>query len=662
MSRRIDINKSVRWLSDLFSENPSRWTVTGCLFFCIIVLTYFVSPMFQNFNYMQPDMDWYGFGTIYECFRTSILKFGQFPLRTLYLEGGYPTIGFAYDIALSPFSVFILIFGTTPGMKVMMFVAFLLGASGMFYLIRFALRYNLAAATFGTLAFSLCGWVPMQVDNANVPLLMAPFIGIWTLAFYIRALQSPRYLVGGAVAMYLILVMTVQSAVPVAVLLGITCLIYTFSGLDKEVKFSFSLRPLAILLLMAMLSALFAAPKLLSIIDFEKRLTTFVHMEDEGKYLKVENTIKTHSGAYPWRYLKTTMTKKTFLGLKKDVDVYYLYQGTLTLIFAALAIFLVWKKSLRWAIILLFFICFNLGPFCPVNIYKILWYLFWPMKYIWKINKYFSFYIPISMAILSAGFFEGFTEVKRWKTLVASGFILVMGMMIFNNVSNSRWLFEGLYTKPTPSKQQLSAEPYGQIWVTGIPDHRYNDLDSIEEKERYFSQYPYIYIQKGIGTINWPTNLILTKGGVIPKYLAPSMPTVDYDVLPLSKLELNPDYKGEVYFQSGSDNQASLLKMSPNKIIVSAEISDSAPLLINQNYHNHFRTSVGKLADIGGILGVQLPPGNYKVVLKFVPWPFYLGLLLSVISVMATILVLFRDRFSRFFAPMLQKPKQLGKE
>ena len=624
----------------LFVKAPTFKSDFFAILFSLVVLGVYVSPMLTNFSNLQNDMDWYGFGSMYESFRIAVLEYHQFPLRTFYLEGGYPMIGFPYDISLSPFAILILLFGSTPGMKLMMLISFAIGAWGIFYLLRRALNFNLAASLFGTLTFILSAWMPMQVDNANVPLLMAPYLAVWPIAFYIRSLKDVRYVVAGALCFYPILTLTVQSAIPLSIFLGFICLLYTFTGVDTKIKLRLTLKPVAVLLLMGIFAALFAAPKLLPVLDLRGRLTEYVHMENEDDYVTVSEHIIKYYGAPRHHQLFTSATRRLTNEPRGEIDIYYLYAGFLPLVLGLLGLILVWRKSTRLTLLFILIILFNLGPNSPLNLHAMIWNLFPPTQFIWKINKYFSPYIMLTLPIWGAVFFEFFKKRNRQKIAVILGFFILIGLAVADPMTNNRRLFEGIYTKPMPAKSLLNKEPFGQVLIRDIPLHRYNDISSVTSKERHYSQYAYMLMFKNIGTINWPTNMLLHQGGIIPKYYAPSFETIDYDVLSPGLLNPNPEYRGEVYFPEGSKNKVLSTELTPNYVTVAVNVFDAAPLMINQNYHDHFTTSIGELFNAKGAVGVKMPKGKQTVTIKFVHKPFYDGLALAAISLLASLMIL----------------------
>ena len=123
------------------------------------------------------------------------------------------------------------------------------------------------------------------------------------------------------------------------------------------------------------------------------------------------------------------------------------------------------------------------------------------------------------------------------------------------------------------------------------------------------------------------------KTNVVPKYLVKEG---DSRYLPaeLDKLEANPAYLGEVFLQN-EENKARLQYFSPNKIRVSVRLQGADTLIINQNYHQSWRTNIGKLTDHNGVLAVVInKPGDYMIQLTYVPLEFYRGLVISILSLL----------------------------
>ena len=83
---------------------------------------------------------------------------------------------------------------------------------------------------------------------------------------------------------------------------------------------------------------------------------------------------------------------------------------------------------------------------------------------------------------------------------------------------------------------------------------------------------------------------------------------------------------------------------SPNKIIVHADVSRPARLLVNQNWAPGWHASVGKVVSHEGLLAVDLPAGVNDVALTFLPWSTLGGAATTVTALLALALIGWRAR------------------
>ena len=104
--------------------NVVRYRLSDFIAILVIVLwaILFYLPLFRDLRHGIPRVDWCGVYPYLEFFRISLFKYHQFPLRIPHFCGGYPFIGFPYDISLSPLSLVILVFGGIEGTKITVFL------------------------------------------------------------------------------------------------------------------------------------------------------------------------------------------------------------------------------------------------------------------------------------------------------------------------------------------------------------------------------------------------------------------------------------------------------------------------------------------------------------------------------------------------------------
>ena len=112
---------------------------------------------------------------------------------------------------------------------------------------------------------------------------------------------------------------------------------------------------------------------------------------------------------------------------------------------------------------------------------------------------------------------------------------------------------------------------------------------------------------------------------------------------------------GKVIYETTS-NQSQLVYLSPNQIEVDIDLKTPDTLVINQNFHPGWKVSLVSrglsdsssakqseenrervdkviLLSYNGLLSAKLAkPGQYRVVFKYLPWDFLIGLIISIIS------------------------------
>ncbi len=73
---------------------------------------------------------------------------------------------------------------------------------------------------------------------------------------------------------------------------------------------------------------------------------------------------------------------------------------------------------------------------------------------------------------------------------------------------------------------------------------------------------------------------------------------------------------------------------TPNRLELEVHASRPARLVVNQNWHPGWRSSVGEVGSAGGLLSVQLPAGTHQVTLRFLPRSALGGLAVSLLTVL----------------------------
>ncbi len=99
--------------------------------------------------------DFFQYAGRHESVRKSLLEYYTFPLRAFWFGGGYPTIGDPEDPTFNPLTIITLIFGSVMGLKLIPFIAILIGGISAYLFAKYILNYTGWGALFTGIMFGL---------------------------------------------------------------------------------------------------------------------------------------------------------------------------------------------------------------------------------------------------------------------------------------------------------------------------------------------------------------------------------------------------------------------------------------------------------------------------------------------------------------------------
>jgi hypothetical protein len=86
--------------------------------------------------------------------------------------------------------------------------------------------------------------------------------------------------------------------------------------------------------------------------------------------------------------------------------------------------------------------------------------------------------------------------------------------------------------------------------------------------------------------------------------------------------------------------------IGPNTIMLQVENAAAETILINENYHRDWAVVAGRADGLeptpDGLMVLKVPPGNGGILLRFVPRAFIAGAVLSLVTLLASLLVISR--------------------
>ncbi|MFA5062551.1 MAG: hypothetical protein WC578_00565 [Candidatus Omnitrophota bacterium] len=623
------------------ADNSIKHKKIGIILAVILVLLFaslFYYPVIKDLgNTVISEDDWFGEYFYAGLTRKSIVEYFQLPLNTPYLSGGYPYISHPWDYTFNPFLLFILPFGEVSGLRIAVFLTFLLGALGMFYLTKSVLKFNLLGAVFSSLTFIFCNWGAYEVVDGNIHQYIYYYFLPWLLAFFKKSADDRNCLLFSCLILSFYIMNSGLSLIVVLLFLFMSASLDSISISSKP---KIKINPLipVVLLIVLGLSILLSAVKIIPMYNLYSLRAECIHLPYEDIYSKVSAATDAFHASLNmdrlWRGLFTG-----YLGYSS------MHLGYLPVIIAFFSILLYFKENLRYLILLVVFTLIAFGKNSPIDIFKIIWHIHPVVHGIWRLDKYFCFFIPFFISIIAGRFFL-IVEKRRKLYLFA---ILLAIISVGNIYIQNQAVFKKMVYEYKPKLKIYSDFFQVKIEDALVRRERPGFFD-IHDLRDYQPFWLLLGQNLGVTDFNWNGNLRL-KENAIPRYFLPlgekmgrekTFFVKGYECLPkgrfslvdlVSKGESNPKYKGEFFFLDKT-NEASQIYFSPNIMEFSVELKNPDTLVINQNYNSNWRTDTGILQEYGGLLAVKFSEaGKYRIRLRYIPKDFYLGLLISLFTV-----------------------------
>jgi len=231
--------------------------------------------------------------------------------------------------------------------------------------------------------------------------------------------------------------------------------------------------------------------------------------------------------------------------------------------------------------------------------------------------KYWNFFILLTGVLLIAIAVDALPRRKLALPIVA---VLLLWPFAQNRATLAE-LFE--HERPAEPEvdhfHQVSmvAEPW---WVPrGEAEIReMSDKLHLRDYTRPKHATEYFNVRRGVGTTDHYGSIVLPERAVPATYV-----TLEGQAL------ANPRYRGEAWVESGRGAVLSA-EVGHNTIALEVMLDDTSTVVVNQNWLDGFTTSIGRVvAPSAGLLAVEVPAGDHRVVLTYEPKRLRRGFLIS---------------------------------
>ncbi|KPJ60127.1 MAG: hypothetical protein AMS15_06545 [Planctomycetes bacterium DG_23] len=608
-------------------------------------------PIFEHFNHWG-RLDWPQFYTWYDVPRTTILKYKQIPLWNPYSWGGNLGLGHTHDGTLSPFFLFVLVFGVVKGLKIWMVVSTVLGGWGMWALVR-SFGAGKISSYFSGFVWALGGYFAMHfaVGHADhFTQILLP----WLYLFYLKSLHNLRYALPAA----LVLILMAFSGNPYPFIISLLFLGF-HSLICAAVKRN--LGPIRSLVLILALTFFLGAVRFFPLLDMMVRgaavkkdvLTGTDIYKLWGGLVFRGQELHAHLGNYgTWEFAAyigllplavfalalvdgfiRSMRKRGPAG--EIIEESWLFSSAAQL------------QSEKWALAatgtLFFFL--TLGDKISIDLLGIL-------RLLPGLRFFHSPFRLIIVSILAICPWVGLFLTK-WelpgKRIIYKALPLILSCILLGDLlsQNSRH-FQDIFIIPPP---EIAT---GKAYITDptlLEHHKWAEkvpllvADVGQRPSRQFSQKH--LAENSAGLSYFASRDIESKALAMYLNFLQNVGTLDsYDPAHLPQYALGQEdegYRGEAFMLSG-EGSAEMIKFSPNKFIIKTSTSAPDTLIINQNFHPGWRAKGGRVQAHQGLISTKVSSGEQIITFYFLPLSFLLGVALTLATSVGLIVLFIRRK------------------
>jgi hypothetical protein len=581
----------------------------------VLVVTIFWIPTLASGRRLSVNDDFLLHCSRHDAVRKSLLEHRQFPLRSHWFGGGFPTLGEPEDPALNPLVLLSVLLGSAMGLKLMGFTAALASGAATYALARYILTYTRWGSLFVGLIVGTSLYVPTSMPGGNIGELCAAYLplcllmiglacrGRWTAIFLLPLVLCTMLSQGK------------QTFVMVVLYMGLVCLLdasRTFNTLTPaEPRRKVDVRALTVLLVALGATLFVGMVRILPALEF---IGTRGGLTDLELFPLATRVIGGPGSQELLRFALGIGGRAEFVTI-----------GWVPVILFGIASCCFWRTALPWVICFVLSTWIALGDHAPVDLFALLKRL--PVFGTIAVpGKYFFFQIIFSIVIAAGQFFWLLEKARRKWVEPACALALIVGGVGLLYPMSTR-LQRNSYTMempPEPSDQQVD---FFSIQGRGL------------ERNRLWPPAAMTYpnLLQNVGTIDWHVAVTMPENA-IPRYF------VDSSGTPV----LNPRYRGEAFLVTEAGDSAASLPgqgpdspgyvtdcdFHPNSIAVGLTVRRPGILVINQNYHPAWRSDRGELFERDGLIALRLSEtGSHMIRLRYLPRSFVVGLIVSVLSI-----------------------------
>jgi hypothetical protein len=517
----------------------------------------------------------------------TIEHFHQLPLWNPYRCGGMPLLGHPQSALVSPFLPLDLILGPMVAIHLQVVIHLAIAFGGGCVLAR-CLGISRLGAIAAAGCFAGSSWFYIHLAAGNADFMAYAYVP-WAAAFYYLSIQSRRATFGALAGLVLALMYFERGIYAVPQTALILTLIAATLALQRR-----SLYPVMILALIGVWTVGFAAIKLLPTLDFfgpggraidpgeANPLWIFI----PALFSRYQWGGQILKGHHPWGFHE--------------------YGAYIGIIFGTLGLCGItcnFRRGLPWLIVCLATLSLAVGYFGPYSPWVLVHKL--PPFYSERVPSRFLILFTLSVGILAGYGIDTLSKMALPWSLAAA--IVLVGIAIIDG-----WFVSASYMHEVVEGGQSPKPWFATFTQTSEPHTGGHAM--------------YMASNSNLGVTVACNDSIPHKFNVH-----------GYE---------DADYRGEQYLLGAGD--LSLTKWTPNALGFEVDAPSPTVLVVNQNYDPDWQVvnGRGEVFNNAGLIAVHIPAGHQQLELAFRSRAFWIGLALTLTTLLALLVLCFTERRS----------------
>ncbi|MBF0286414.1 MAG: hypothetical protein HQM14_01235 [SAR324 cluster bacterium] len=602
----------------------------------LVIAAAFTAPIFNNWENLGVE-DWDEHFFFQAVPHRTLLEYKQMPLWNPYYCGGSVMLANPQSRFLSPSFLLILLWGPVLGIKIEIFLHFVIGLLGGYFLAR-SYHLDKLVAWLPAFVYMLSSMFVLPISGGMTWFLSVAYVP-WAIFGYMKSFKQPRYIILSSIC----LVFMFLGGGPYAFTITLLCFIlYTILNIPRYGIAKNVLLTGSILIWTICLGAIKFLPSYDFMNTYPRQLTEYSGYSVESLYDSLFDREQKLTTIKKYFDEKTYDQQGFWSGLSYFMDENGMYVGWIA---GGLFLLGIGLHGMRhWQLVLLFliFLWLGFGDRASPSLWQLLQQL--PVYDTMRVAQRFRIIFMLCFALLAG---MGLQTIKNFLlhklpgVSAANGIAFIVILILLGDLFMvNRASFNEAFPIP-PITGQRSDNQTTFIQISKYTNYDKNGFlkpNELHVTSSWSALYPVFLLNMGTIDYNCFTN-----------------PDIPKNAIPAN----NPKYKGEVFLHE-AEGKVEISDWTPNRLKIAVNVSNAGYVVVNQNYYSGWHADDGRpIEKWNGLLAIKVSPEDKMIELYYRPASFVIGGIVSLLMVVLLVLcVFFRDKQPKILKKIFRKEEE----